>query len=352
MISTGYKRISTVMAGVMVFLLLSLPRAFAQQDVTIRSDAPTRYTVMEGDTLWNIAARFLDHPWQWPALWRTNSTIADPDLIYPGDHLILMNNGNAPYLQLVRGEARVIKLSPQMRRLPERNAIEAIELDTLKVFLAAHRVIDPQAIEGAAYVVSGDDQRLVNAAGDRIFVAGTLPAGSRHFGVYMPGGYYRSASGELLGQALIALGEATLEQTGTPLATLRLTRVSREVGSGALILPYDEAHFELMFMPHPVESHVHGRIIATPDDTRVIGARSIVVIGLGQRDGLAPGDVLGVQRQGGTVSDPLTQETLTLPDEEAGTLMVFRSFDRISYALVMRADTPLGIGDQVGAPTL
>lgn len=349
MIATIFRLFRVWTAGLV--LLLPAPSALAEREVQLRPDAPLRYTVASGDTLWSVAARFLEQPWQWPALWQANPAIDDPDLIYPGDHLVLEDGGAAPRLHLERGAARVVKLSPQMRRLPPREALETVDLEALEVFLAAHRVIDPQAIVDAPYVVGGDEQRLISGAGDRVFVSGALPAAGRRFALYVPGEEYRDADGELLGQALIAIGEARLERAGESLAALRLTRVTREVGAGTRVLSLDDERVATRLALRPADERLTGRIIATPDGATVIGARAVVVLDRGRRDGLAPGDVLGVQRRGERVSDPVSGRTLALPDEEAGTLLVFRCFDRVSYALVMRADTPLTIGDRVGAPT-
>lgn len=328
---------------------LSSPLATAQSDV-LSDDAPSRYTVAEGDTLWDIAGRFLSAPWQWPEVWQVNPQISDPNRIYPGDSVYLYYHNGQPRLGLERGQGDVVHLSPQVRRIPPREAIPALPLDTVQNFLDANRIVEPGTIEAAAYVVAGDDRRIISGAGDRIYVRGELPVGER-FGLYRPGQrYVDPETGEFLGQELVTLGEARLLRREGGLALLEIVSSRQEIRAADLVLPLESLPVTATFQPRAPATAVEGQILSVPGAVRYGGRLDVVALDLGRRDGLAPGHVLVVEQLGERVIDPVTQESLRLPGEKAGLLMVFRVYDRVSYALVMHATRNLAVGDQVHTP--
>lgn len=318
---------------------------------TVRDDAPARYTVARGDTLWDIAGRFLDHPWQWPSVWRGNPQIDDPHWIYPGDVVYLYRENGEPRLGLERGQGGVVHLSPKVREVPRRQAVPPLPLDKVQRFLEANRVVDPRVLDGAPYVIAGDDRRIISGAGDRIYVRGDLPPGER-FGIYRPGERYVDPdTGEFLGLELETLGEARLLNRNGDVARFRVTNSRQEIRDGDTLLPMESLPVTPEFQPHAPGHPVEGRILSVPGGVQFIGRLDVVALDLGRREGLSQGAVLAVEQQGETVTDPQTDESVQLPGEDAGWLMVFRVYDRVSYALVMHATRSLAVGDRVHAPS-
>lgn len=340
--------------SVVGLLLAALP---VQAWERVRDDAPSQYTVRKGDTLWDIAGEFLYAPWQWPELWRANPQIENPHLIYPGDNLNLDDCQGSPCIVMERGQ-QTVKLSPQVRTLPHREAITPLPLETVRAFLRDHRIIDnKEALEELAYVVAGDNQRLISGAGDLIFARSTdADTGQNRIvrgdpvEIYRHGEPYQSASGEMLGLELIKIGEAYVARREGEIIQLEVRRANQEVRNDDLILPVEEAVLDDNFMPRAPRAELSGTILAVPEGVRFIGRLQVVAIDLGSRDGLQPGHVLRIDQAGERVNDPRTQEVLQMPAEEAGLLMVFKPYDHVSYALVMEASRTLEVGDSVHTP--
>lgn len=343
-----WRRLCAVLSMALCATLLTLPAV--AQPIGLRDDAPSRYTVVKGDTLWGIAGRFLSAPWQWPEVWRVNPEIRNPHLIYPGDSIYLYYHDGQPRLGLERGPGDVVHLSPQVRRVPHREAIAPLPLDTVQKFLEANRIVEPVAIDAVPYVVAGDDRRIISGAGDRVYVRGELPPGER-FGLYRPGQRYEDpATGEFLGLELVTLGEARFVRREGDIALLEIVSSRQEIRASDLVLPLESLPVTAAFLPRAPASELEGRILSVPGGVRFIGRLDVVALDLGRRDGLEPGHVLAVEQIGEQVVDPLTDELLRLPGEDAGLLMVFRVYDRVSYALVMHATRSLTVDDRVYAP--
>ncbi|QJQ94499.1 MULTISPECIES: LysM peptidoglycan-binding domain-containing protein [Halomonadaceae] len=316
----------------------------------LRDDAPRRYSVVSGDTLWDIAGRFLLHPWQWPQVWQVNPQISNPHLIYPGDTVYLYYQDGQPRLGLERGQG-VVRLSPEVRRTPRREAIPPLPLESVQTFLAAHRILDdPAQAADLAYVVAGDDRRLISGAGDRLYARGEI-ADSGLLGVYREGERYQHAStGEFLGLELQSIGQARWVRGEGDITLLEVVSAREEVRGGDLVMPLEAASLATEFHPRAPEGEIEGRILSVPGGVHFVGRLDVVALDLGRQDGLAPGHVLAVEQRGELTNDPVTGESLRLPGEEAGMVMVFRSYDRVSYALVMQASRTLSVGDRVHNP--
>ncbi|WP_252106756.1 MULTISPECIES: LysM domain-containing protein [unclassified Halomonas] len=340
----------TFRLGALAALLVSVA-AFAnaaQGWERIRSDAPERYVVVKGDTLWGIAARFLQNPWQWPSLWEANPQIRNPHLIYPGDTLVLRDCAGAPCFALETGQP-VVKLSPRVRTIEPREAVLALPMDVVEVFLRQHRFLEAgRALGELGYVVGGENQRFISGAGDTLFVRGELPSGVP-LGFYRPGEPYLSASGEVLGQELVFIGEARLIDQQGEIARVEALSARQEVRNDDIVIALDN-RIEGDFQPRAPQAEVAGHIIAAPGGVRFIGRLQVVAIDLGTQDGLQPGHVLRVDQQGELINDPRTSELFQLPNTEGGLLMVFKPYSRMSYALVMQASNVLAVGDEVRTP--
>ncbi|AZV32535.1 LysM peptidoglycan-binding domain-containing protein [Cobetia marina] len=320
------------------------------QAATVRDDVPSTYVVVRGDTLWDISGRFLREPWLWPEVWRANPQIKNPHLIYPGDRISLYYENGEPRLRLERGQGGVVKLSPKIRKIPKREAVPPIPLEKISAFLKDHRVVDPGLLENAPYVVAGDDTRLISGAGDTVYARGQWPAYDT-FSIYRTGQRYLDpVTQEFLGLEMISIGDVQLERREGDIGVMHVVSANREILNGDLLLPADGGAISTSFQPQPPVEVSGGEILAAPDGLRNIGRNDIVALNRGSRDGVEPGFVFGVERQGETITDPKTGEPITLPGEEGGLLMVFRIYDKVSYALVMKAERPLSVGDKLLEP--
>lgn len=336
--------------GLILAALLTAP-AFAVA-VALNPDHPDRYVVVKGDTLWGISERFLRDPWLWPEIWYVNPQIENPHLIYPGDIITLIYVDGKPQLRVQRG-LQTIKLSPQVREERIDRAIPTIPIDAIKQFLTQPLVVDEGEMERAPYVVQSADEHLVTGAGDRIYVRSITDTAQARYNVYHPGDVLIDPdTQEVLGYQAIYLGDATVEKYGDP-ATLHLERTTREVTIGDRLKPTSQDEIHTSFLPHPPAADVTGRIIAVHDGVSQIGRYQIVVLNLGSREGMEAGHVLRVRKAGEEIFDSVTpapKDKVTLPDEDAGLVMVFRTFDKVSYGLVMEAIRPIHVLDHVVTP--
>ncbi|MEP4486230.1 MAG: LysM domain-containing protein [Halioglobus sp.] len=321
------------------------------QAVELNEDVPETYIVKKGDTLWGISGMYLQEPWLWPELWDVNPQIDNPHLIYPGDELYLVWIDGQPRLRLRRG--RDVKLQPNMRVSPLDLAIPIIPLDEIGAFLLSHRILDADALNNSAYVVAGDQGHLLSAPGDRIYGRGPFPDGERAYGIYRPGDtYYDPITNELLGYQAQDIGNARLLSSNTDEVTeLEVTRVTEEVRITDRLLPMEERILDASFVPRAPESTIEdGFMIAVDGGVTQIGTTSIVVLNRGKRDGLEIGHVLAVYQAGALVHDTVRGDNVALPDTRAGLLMVFESFEKASYGIILKSNRVLRVGDKVKNP--
>lgn len=333
-------------------LLVSLVfSSWIQAAVELNDDVPETYSVKQGDTLWGIAGLYLEKPWLWPALWDANPQIDNPNLIYPGDELFLVWVDGQPRLRLRRG--REVKLSPTMRVSPLNLAIPVIPLDQIEPWLRRNRVVDAQEIKSSAYIVAVGDRALLAGPGDTIFGRGPFPDGERLFTIYRAGqSYIDPVTKELLGYEAIDIGNAKLLSSNRDEVTeLEVTRIEEEVRIGDRLFPIEERILDASYHPRaPEQDIVGGVMIAVAGGLTQIGDMSIVVINKGKRDGLQIGNVVAVYQAGEHVFDKISQTHVVLPDTRAGLAMIFESYEKVSFAIVLRATRPLSIFDLIKQP--
>ena len=333
-------------------LLVSLMfSGFLHAAVELNDDVPETYIVKKGDTLWGISGMYLREPWLWPELWDVNPQIDNPHLIYPGDELYLVWVDGQPRLRLRRG--RDVKLAPNMRVEPLDLAIPTIPLDEIGAFLLRHRILAADELNNSAYIVAGDQGSLISAPGDLIFGRGPFPEGERAYGIYRPGDTYRDPiTDELLGYQAQDIGNAKLLSSNQDAVTeLEINRVTEEVRIADRLLPMEERILDATFQPRAPETTIeNGLMIAVDGGVTQIGTTDIVVLNKGMRDGLEVGHVLAIYQTGELVFDKVAQENVRLPDVRAGLAMVFESFDKASYALVLKSNRPLKVLDKVKNP--
>ena len=348
---TAMSPLSRKLTGLLLGLLISCS-AFTAAAVELNPNHPERYVVVKGDTLWDIAGHFLRDPWLWPEIWHVNPQIANPHLIYRGDTLVLTSVNGKPRLMLERG-SRDVKLSPQMRSTPLDMAIPAIPMDSIRPFLTRTYVVGEKELDSAPYVVEFVDEHIVAGAGNRAYVRRIESNEHANFNVVRLGKAYKDGdTGEILGYEALYVGDALLQRTGDP-ATLLLTSTEIETLVGDRLLHSAKDTIQQNFHPKAPGQEIKGNIISVFNGVSQIGQYHVVVLDRGSENGLQPGDVLAVDRRGKTILDPITpnqRDKVTLPDEHAGTLLVFRTFPRVSFGLVMAATKAIHILDRVRNP--
>ncbi|MEZ5483721.1 MAG: LysM peptidoglycan-binding domain-containing protein [Lysobacteraceae bacterium] len=358
--------------------------------VDLRSDHPDVYVVKKGDTLWDISARFLRQPWLWPEIWQANPQIENPHLIYPGDEISLA------YLD---GQMKLVRRSPEVRR-EQMDAIPPLPLDQIQQFLRDYRVLDEGDYKGLPYVVGMEENRLRAAAGQLAYVRGLenarpgdnfiivrptvrytrflMPDGStkrfdqdewslahgakddRAIGAWEDAVHDAKDRRDTLGFEVMRVSTAYLTQTGDP-ASLVLGANGREVSKGDLVLPAETQTYDTTYYPHaPNGIPADARVLAVSEGILYSGPHQVIALGIGAADGVENGQVYATYRPGDWVEDDVEhphriasrrkKNQVQLPDEFNGNAMVFRTFDRVSYALIMDGIKPTRVGDVLKMP--
>lgn len=347
----------------------------AQQGVPLSAlspNAPDSYTVRRGDTLWRISGLFLRQPWRWPELWGMNlQAIANPHLIYPGQVLYLEKNGGYARLTTARGGATpTVKLSPQVRgeNLSDM-ALPTLQMHIIEAFLAEPLVVDSDTVAKAPHILADSNERALIAQGDRIYARGSetqrLLQGTdqpRSFRIFRDAVALRDPiTREVLGYESQYIGQAALvhDETEAQLqadyrpATLNVVKAKEEIRAGDRLLPEPPRQY-LNFVPHAPASDITAHVVSLYGDTSVrYGTQyQVVAINKGLQDGVQPGMVLALMSKGAKVVDKTDPKhpKIQLPDEENGLAMVFRSFDRVSYALIMDIQRGVQVGDTLTNP--
>jgi hypothetical protein len=350
----------------------------------LRSDHPDTYVVQRGDTLWDISARFLSKPWLWPEIWQANPQIANPHLIYPGDVISLAYLRGQPRLETQAG--------PRTG-----DYIDTVPLSDIEPFLRRLRVVD--SIEGLPYIVALEEERLRSASGQLAYARGIERAEPGDmFAIVRPSqryhisrrqgrqqGNYSARAQDLdfrgdirqrdweahwsdvnyyhrdrveLGIELMDITTATVTRGavgGIEVTSLLITDEGREVRPGDRLVRVEPQPFDLQFLPHaPSEQADYGRaqVLSVADAYRFGGPRSVVALSVGAADGVDNGTVFSLWNGGRAAPDHVANrnpiaarnDSVRLPDDYAGHAMVFRTFDRVSYALVMDGIRPVKVG--------
>lgn len=318
-------------------------------EAPFNDNVPERYTVVRGDTLWDIADMYLRDPWLWPEIWFVNPQIANPHLIYPGDVISLVYIDGKPRLTLERG--RTVKLEPKIKETPHESAIPAVPLEAVNSFLSRTRVVQPGELEAAPYVLAGHERRLMSGLGDDFYARGSLEPGIDFYGIYRKGDpYVDPETGEVLGIRARDIGSGQLKSTEGDIASFGTTRSVEEVRVGDRLLPHEERRLDSVFYPKAPDSEIHGLIIGVEGGVSQVGHLDVVAINKGERDGMEIGHALAIFKAGEMVRDQVTGELVKLPSERAGTLLVFRTYEKMAFGLVMYADRPLAVNDEVRNP--
>lgn len=302
---------------------------------------PYEYVVKKGDTLWDIAARFLKNPWQWPEIWERNSYITNPDLIYPGDLLVFDQRDGMLKLKVVRA-------GPQARALPL-EAIPTVRAELILPFLNRPGIATDEELKHLPYVLASKDARVIFGQHDVVYARGfDADAAQRYDVVRLGPELVDPGSRRVLGHRLDHLGVAEVLDDG-PVRRLRIVEAYQEIRPGDRLLP-QPARTGLHFMPRAPAQAVNGVLFAAEQSVNELGQGAVGIINLGTQTGMEPGQVLTVYRSGRRIDDPVTGKPVVLPEEAIGTVMVFRPFARVSYVLVMDSIQAIRLGDSVRSP--
>jgi hypothetical protein len=319
--------------------------------LALKADAPDRYTVVRGDTLWSIAQRFTDSPWRWNELWSQNKDeIKNPNRIYPGNVIVL---------DRARGQLAMssdtVKLSPRVRaESTARTAIPSIPPSAIEPFLVRPLVVEPGGLDQAPAIVATEESRVILEAGNRAFVRGMGDSKDTSWYIYRRGpALVDPDTKTTLGYEAIYLGTARVTRAGDP-AVIVLTSVTQEVTIGDKLVAAGKPEVPT-YAPHAPTSPVQGRIISLYGGGTKLGeagGNTVISINRGKAHGLENGHVLALYRSGAIVADSSTRGAtpLTLPNERYGLAFVFRVFDGVSYALVMNVTKPVKTLDLVQNP--
>jgi hypothetical protein len=325
-------------------------------------NAPDSHTVKRGDTLWDISKLFLKSPWRWPELWGMNlEQIRNPHLIYPGQVLVLERVGDRARLRVAE-PVGATKLSPRVRSSELDSAIASIPLHLIQPFLNEAVVFNTDELAAAPRIVATQEGRVILSRGDRAYVRGDVGELRESRIFREPRALRDPTTAEVLGYEALYLGTADFARAGEERvdtagktemvpATFVITSNRREVGVGDRLAPVP-ARDMMNYSPRAPEKAMAGQIVSIYGDGLTAGQNQIVALNKGNRDGLERGHVLALWRDGNRVLDrtDAARPTIKLPDERHGTLFVFRTFERVSYALILSVQEPVKAGDRFTQP--
>ncbi|AEK63929.1 LysM peptidoglycan-binding domain-containing protein [Collimonas fungivorans] len=345
-------------------LLLALSAGFggmahAQAVKTMRCEflpnAPDQHVVVRGDTLWGISGQFLQHPWCWPQVWGLNQDqIRNPHWIYPGQIVYFDRVNGRLRLGKSAGEPGVVKLSPQTRvQGIGRDAITAISTDAIGPFLSQPLIVEDDELKNSPHIVAVQDGHLNLGKGDKAYVRGDL-ADASAFQVFRPGNPLKDPdTGKVIANEALYLGTLKLERRGKTAdeaATFSVIDTKEEMQVGDRIIPRPVEPI-LNYVPHAPATEVNARVVSVYGGVATAAQNQILSINRGKADNIDIGTVLQLYRFGKTVKDPADHnKKVKLPDEQYGTLFIFRVFNHISYGLIMEVQNTVDIGDIARSP--
>lgn len=334
------------------------------QSTSVNPDAPEKYEVVKGDTLWDISDRFLNEAWLWPQIWDYNPQIQNPHLIYPGDMIALEYVDGQPRLVIERDGQRVSqsgvggssnglsaeRLSPRIRSESLDDAIPMIPGDAIASFLVHPRVVSNDEIKNAPYVVGNYDGRLISAIGHQIYVRGNINRDQPQYAVFRKSKKLMDpVTKKTLGYEVQHVSDVKLMHMGDP-STLIVTSNKMETIAGDVLLATNDDHISHNYETRMPALGGEGRVVSLVNSISQSGRDQVIVLNLGKKNKIKPGDVLAIESVGGSFIDSRGKgghERVRMPNTRTGVVMVFKTFNDVSYALVMESTLPVRVNDIV-----
>lgn len=333
----------------------------------MKVSAPNVYVVKKGDTLWDISGKFLNSPWRWKEIWASNRHVKNPHWIYPGDRLLLCTLDGRPLIGKDEGDGceGVIRrhnggtsLQPQIRIESLNNTIPIIPLTHIEQWLDHGVIISPESIKNTPYILGTADNRVIAGKGQTVYARGNGLVSGQTYGVFRESEPYTSSDAK--GKKVVTSVELLEVAAGIAVAnegdvtTLELTEsFNAEVRRGDLVLPRYNPDLPSLFYPTATNEIVaDGQIIRVMGSIGTAAQRSVVTLNRGAMHGAKSGHVLSIYQQGEVVRDPKTKESIKLPNQRIGNLMIFKAFDKFSYAYILDSSLPIKVGAVVQAPPI
>lgn len=355
-----------LLSVLLIFGIAWQVQATAQGSLLL-SEYPDEYIVKDSDTLWDIAGQFLQDPERWPEIWQPDPFIDNSELIYPGDILAMSSANGLSRLLLKRGNRETVNLKPQIREQELSSAIPAIPLEAIENSFTRNRIVTEALYEGAPYIVANLGDNLAIGTGDEIYARGTWPMGATSFEVYRLGRAFNDADGdEILGIEVEYLGFATISSSeSADLKRMLINNSSKEIRVGDRLLIREESRIDATIFPTEPAEELIGQIVSFQGVETMASQLDTVVIDLGLSDNLAVGDILTIQHESTSMVDVVERErmsfrermrsifnpaTLELPGKEIGTLLVYRTFENLSYAVILSSTEPATLYNRVASP--
>ena len=333
----------------------------------LKAGAPQVYVVKKGDTLWDISKRFLKNPVRWPEIWASNKHVKNPHWIFPGDRLLMCTYNGRPIIGkdegdgcegIIRRYTGGTKLQPQVRIESLNNAIPVIPLEYIQHWLERTSIVAPESIQSTPYILGTADQRVLAAKGQTVYARGNgLEIGQR-YAIYREGEPYMltGANGKKFnaGLELIQVAAGVAVRGENDITTLELTDTyNSEVRRGDRVLPEYDPMLPTLFYPTNAEDVVAGgQVVRVMGSIGTAAKNSVVTIDRGSLQGVQVGHVFSINQKGEVVTDPKTKERVQLPGQRIGNVMVFKSFEHLSYAYVLDSELPIKVGAGIQPPLM
>lgn len=353
-----------------LFSVFSLMVSFVYADeLKIKSDSPNSYIVVKGDTLWDISSKYLESPWRWPELWGLNKQIADPHWIYPGDKLSLVMVNGKPKLVVERSKPK-LSMTRHGRKSRKVNPIPTISLEDIEQHLTHQQIVTLNEYSDLPVLVGADRDTLFYKISDIVFINQKLDK-TKKYGIYSKGRIFSSPkNNETLGLELQLVASGDVIESAK-ISQLKLTNVRSEVKNGHVLMPLREGDLPAYFLPKAAPENIVSSVIGSSSLYRESGIHGVVIIDGGKNQGIKQGSVFSAYQPGkiqfvdtdGQVRDPATYRsydqikayfvddaTQKLPNVYRGKVMVFRSFENLSYALIIDIKRPVRLGDELINP--
>ncbi len=325
---------------------------------------PQRYVVRTGDTLWGIATHFFQDPWRWPGIWNRNIQIRDPDLIYPGDVIVLRYIHGAPYLvdegpaaamaalgqTMAAGSRNTVVLRPRVRSHALVAPIPTLEPSVIGPFLQRPLALSRRAFHRLGYVASAVHRHTFLGPMSRFYAKDLGPHPGKVYEIYRRGPALRTRDGDFLAYETKYVGEARLVRPGRRLPELEITSSIREVEAGDRLIPWHREAPIPYYYPRAPRRRIDATVVAATHDNLNLGTYAAVAIDVGKNAGIRRGYVLRIYSRPRPFYDPVNREMVRGRRQPLGLLMIFRTFARVSYGVIMEAHREIHVGDTVATP--